>query len=156
VLVFRNVAPPDTSELSSNSSGVLISTARGPKGDAGLDGAPGMSAYDTAVQDGYIGTEDEWLATLVGPQGPQGAQGPVGPIGPQGIVGPKGDQGDLGPVGPQGPTGIQGPTGLQGATGPAGAKGDKGDQGLGCCRSDGACRCRLHRPGTAGGSRAEG
>lgn len=44
----------------------------------------GYSAYELAVQEGYTGTEAEWLASL---------QGPTGPVGPQG---PKGDKGDPG------------------------------------------------------------
>ena len=31
------------------------------------------SAYAIAVKNGFSGTEQEWLASLVGPQGPQGA-----------------------------------------------------------------------------------
>ena len=32
----------------------------------------GASAYELAVANGFVGTETEWLASLVGPQGPQG------------------------------------------------------------------------------------
>jgi len=35
-----------------------------PFADRGL---PGKSAYELAVEHGYTGTEEEWLATLVGP-----------------------------------------------------------------------------------------
>lgn len=35
----------------------------------------GMSAYEIAVANGYVGTEQQWLASLVGAQGPQGAPG---------------------------------------------------------------------------------
>ena len=44
----------------------------GPKGDtgpAGADGAPGLSAYEIAVQNGFVGTEADWLASLVGAPG---------------------------------------------------------------------------------------
>lgn len=51
----------------------------------------GMSAYEIAVKKGYTGTEEEWLASLVGPQGPRGYTGATGPRGDQG---PKGDRGD--------------------------------------------------------------
>jgi hypothetical protein len=54
---------------------------QGPKGDQGTPGAAGAdgkSAYEIAVQDGFTGTETEWLASLVGPQGPQGDPGPAG------------------------------------------------------------------------------
>lgn len=35
-------------------------------------GPRGYSAYEIAVQNGFIGTEEEWLASLVGPPGPPG------------------------------------------------------------------------------------
>ena len=35
----------------------------------------GYSAYEVAVLNGYSGTEQEWLASLVGPQGPRGEEG---------------------------------------------------------------------------------
>ena len=82
----------------------------GPKGDNGADG---KSAYQVAVDEGFVGTEAEWLASLVGPQGEQG---------PQGIEGPKGDNG-IGIQGEPGPTGPQGLQGIQGLAGPAGANG---------------------------------
>lgn len=62
----------------------------------------GYSAYEIAVQNGYVGTEAEWVASL------------------------KGDRGATGPQGPQGPTGPQGATGATGAQGPAGADGADG------------------------------
>lgn len=45
----------------------------------------GLSAYEVAVANGFVGTEQQWLASLVGAQGPagqngqQGLQGPAGP-----------------------------------------------------------------------------
>lgn len=56
----------------------------------------GASAYQIAVDNGFVGSEKEWLASLVGPQGPQGLKGDTGPQGPKGedgIPGPKGDPG---------------------------------------------------------------
>ena len=35
-------------------------------------GDPGKSAYQVAVDNGFSGTEEEWLASLVGPEGPPG------------------------------------------------------------------------------------
>lgn len=70
--------------------------------------ADGLSAYDLAVSGGFVGTVEEWLISLVGPQGIQGVKGDtgdVGPAGPQGIQGVKGDTGDVGPQGPVGPYG---------------------------------------------------
>jgi len=99
----------------------------------GLMGEPGLSAYAVAVENGFTGTESQWLASLIGPQGPQGIKGDTGPAGPEGVsgadglsayqlalaggfvgteaqwlaslVGPQGPQGETGAAGPQGPTG---------------------------------------------------
>ncbi|MFB7043734.1 hypothetical protein ACFCY4_36405, partial [Streptomyces sp. NPDC056294] len=84
-------------------------------GTTGLDGA---SAYEIAVEQGYEGTVEEWLASLVGPEGPQGGPGPTGQAGAAGPAGPEGAQG---PVGAAGPTGPQGPAGPQPPLGAAGA-----------------------------------
>ena len=50
-------------------------------------GDPGKSAYEIAVEHGYEGTEDEWLASLHGAQGEQGPEGPQGPQGEPGVSG---------------------------------------------------------------------
>lgn len=50
------------------------STVPGPKGD---DGSDGLSAYEVAVSNGFIGTEEEWLASLVGPAGQDGSDASV-------------------------------------------------------------------------------
>lgn len=105
----------------------------GPQGPQGDQGPDGNSAYDVAVLDGFVGTESEWLASLVGPQGPQGIQGEQGIQGIQGETGPQGPQGiqgETGPQGIQGETGPQGPQGIQGETGPQGPQGLQGDQGI--------------------------
>lgn len=44
----------------------------------GHSGSPGPSAYDVAVANGFVGTEAEWLASLVGPPGPPGSGGGSG------------------------------------------------------------------------------
>ena len=80
----------------------------GEQGPQGEDGEDGKSAYEIAVEHGYTGTEEEWLESLVGPQGQQGVQGP------------KGDKGDIGATGATGP---QGPQGEQGEQGPQGGMG---------------------------------
>jgi len=59
----------------------------GPAGPQGNTGADGRSAYQVAVDEGFTGTEEEWLASLVGPIGPQGGIGPAGPQGPKGDPG---------------------------------------------------------------------
>lgn len=95
----------------------LLKGAKGDKGDQGIQGLQGVqgetgvSAYEEAVANGFVGTEAEWLASLVGPQGPKGDTGDQGP---QGIQGLKGDTGDQGPQGIQGIQGEQGPAGEDG------------------------------------------
>jgi hypothetical protein len=42
---------------------------------AGPSGTDGASAYQVAVANGFVGTEAEWLASLVGPQGDPGTGG---------------------------------------------------------------------------------
>ena len=87
------------------------------KGETGIEG---KSAYQIAVEKGFIGTETEWIASLkgeIGPMGPQGIQGKTGPQGIQGETGPIGPQGIQGEIGPIGPQGIQGKIGPQGPKG---------------------------------------
>jgi hypothetical protein len=71
-------------------------------------GDQGISAYQVAINNGFEGTEEQWLQSLIGPQGPQGETGPEGPQGPQGETGPQGEKGNTGETGPQGEQGIQG------------------------------------------------
>jgi hypothetical protein len=44
-------------------------------GPAGESGADGKSAYQSAVEKGFEGTEEEWLASLKGAQGEKGEDG---------------------------------------------------------------------------------
>jgi hypothetical protein len=85
--------------------------------EAPVPGPEGDSAYDVAVENGFVGTEQEWLLTLVGPQGETGLTGPQGETGAQGPIG------QTGPQGATGATGATGPQGIQGAQGPAGPQG---------------------------------
>lgn len=97
---------------------------RGPQGAVGprgFTGDDGLSAYEVAVDNGFVGDEAEWLASLVGAQGVQGPAGEglmftwdgtqlgvklesdptysyvdlLGPAGDEGPQGPKGDPGDI-------------------------------------------------------------
>lgn len=45
----------------------------------GKQGPRGYSAYEVAKQNGFKGTQAEWLASLKGERGPQGPPGPPGP-----------------------------------------------------------------------------
>lgn len=53
-------------------------------GELYVVGTRGYSAYEVAVQNGFEGTVDEWLESLIGPQGPEGPEGPQGETGPIG------------------------------------------------------------------------
>jgi hypothetical protein len=128
----------------------------------------GKSAYQIAIENGFVGTPEEWLASLVGPQGPQGEQGfkgEQGEVGPQGEQGPKGDAFTyedfteeqlaalMGPEGPQGPQGEQGPKGkafkyedfteeqLAALMGPEGPQGPQGENGLSAYEIAKKCGC---------------
>lgn len=52
--------------------------ADGSDGAPGQDGADGKSAYEVAVDEGYTGTEEEWLASLKGDTGDPGPGVPDG------------------------------------------------------------------------------
>ncbi|WP_406245909.1 hypothetical protein ACI7YT_12775 [Microbacterium sp. M] len=56
----------------------------------GGTGADGASAYEVAVANGFVGTETEWLASLVGAQGEPGADGAPGTPGEPGADGAPG------------------------------------------------------------------
>lgn len=87
-----------------NSDGKVVTvSADNPLPTSGSGGgADGASAYEIAVAHGFEGSEEEWLASLVGPEGPQGPEGPEGPQGPEG------------PEGPEGPAGADGQDGAPG------------------------------------------
>ena len=93
---------------------VVIDPYAEPEIPEGTNGADGKSAYELAVENGFEGTEQEWLESLKGDTGAQG---------------PKGDKGDPGEPGQKGDKGDQGIQGAQGEQGPKGDKGDKGDTG---------------------------
>ena len=62
----------------------------------------GKSAFDIAVENGFVGTEIEWLLSLKGEKGDKGEQGVQGVKGIQGEKGEKGDKGDAGEEGDAG------------------------------------------------------
>lgn len=86
----------------------------------GGSGKDGKSAYEIWIEQGGVGTEQDFLASLRGPAGEKGEigeRGAQGPIGPQGAIGPKGEAG---------PQGVPGIPGVPGAKGAPGEKGDSG------------------------------
>lgn len=56
-------------------------------GSSSLQGKDGKSAYQIALDNGFIGTEADWLESLKGEDGEQGQKGDKGEIGPQGEKG---------------------------------------------------------------------
>ena len=67
--------------------------ADGKDGADGMDGAPGAdgkSAYDIAVDNGFVGTEAEWLESLKGASGADGKDGADGNPGADGYTPVKG------------------------------------------------------------------
>ncbi len=111
---------------------------QGNPGADGTDGEDGASAYEVAVENGFVGTEQEWLASIQGKDGRSVIiQGVLASVNDLPVSGELGDAfliatniwgwtgeewENFGPF--QGPRGIQGPRGL------TGEKGDKGDQGI--------------------------
>lgn len=109
--------------------------AVGATGPQGIQGEAGKSAYQVAQDNGFEGTEAEWLASLKGTDGDgkKGDKGDAGESayqiavnngfegnqtewltslkGTQGEKGEKGDKGDTGEQGQQGEQGIQGEAG---------------------------------------------
>lgn len=95
-------------------------------------GEAGKSAYDIAVEHGFVGTEEEWLESLRGPQGeqgPQGEKGDQGEKGEQGEQGPQGEKGEQGEPGKDGADGEDGKDGADGSNGAPGVNGSDGDRG---------------------------
>lgn len=68
----------------------------------GEQGQPGASAYQVAVDNGFNGSEEEWIASLKGDTGKQGQQGL------QGLTGSDGKDGKTGATGATGAAGRDG------------------------------------------------
>lgn len=102
---------------------IVVNTAlagpRGPNGTDGENGEQGLSAYQVAVNNGFEGTEEEWLESLRGGNGEDGEPGMSayqialnnGFVGTEedwlasleGAPGPPGEDGESGEAGPPGP-----------------------------------------------------
>ena len=115
---------------------------QGPAGSDGIDGADGKSAYELAVENGYTGTVEEWLASLVGEVGAAGQNGADGTNGKDGINGKSAyelavengytgtlDQWLASLVGQKGATGASGSNGKDGKDGADGKDGVNGQNG---------------------------
>ena len=117
----------------------------GANGEKGTDG---KSAYQIAVEQGYQGSESDWLSSLKGDKGEKGNTGAKGNPGQDGADGKsayaiavehgyedsedkwllslKGEKGDAGERGEKGDTGLQGVPGEKGEKGDAGVAGKDG------------------------------
>lgn len=65
----------------------ILMSQEGSQGEQGPKGDPGKSAYEIAVDGGYVGTQEEWLKTLKGSKGDPGQNGQDGRQGPAGADG---------------------------------------------------------------------
>ena len=83
----------------------------GANGEKGTDG---KSAYEVALQNGFTGTEADWLTSLKGQKGDTGAPGAKGEPGEKGERGEKGEAGETGEKGEKGDTGTPGKDGANG------------------------------------------
>ncbi len=88
-------------------SGVAFRGPDGLTGPSGTDGADGETAYQLAVDGGFVGSQSAWLASLVGATGAKGDQGDTGATGTAGAAGAKGDTGDTGATGSTGARGTK-------------------------------------------------
>lgn len=72
-LLGRMVSMPELDiRVSSSSSRITVQQNHGLKVYASSAGPRGESAYQVAVDNGFVGTQDDWLDTLIGPAGPSG------------------------------------------------------------------------------------
>lgn len=121
---------------------VSVSEDGSATASVGEDLPRGKSAYEIAKENGFDGTEAEWLASLKGATGAAGANGKDGENGETPYVGENGNwyigandtgkpsRGAKGDKGEPGAKGDKGDTGAKGEPGSPGAKGDKGDPGV--------------------------
>lgn len=98
----------------------------GEKGDTGSRGAAGKSAYEVALQNGFTGTEADWLTSLKGQKGDTGAKGERGEKGEPGEKGERGEKGEAGETGEKGEKGDTGTPGKDGVNGTDGKDGADG------------------------------
>lgn len=79
-----------------------------------LQGANGKSAYEIAVDEGFVGTETDWLESLNGAKGDKGDKGDTGERGADGAPGIQGEKGEPGEKGADGRQGVDGEKGADG------------------------------------------
>ncbi len=112
--------------------------AEGVDGTDGVDGKDGKSAYEIALENGFEGTESEWLASLVGKDGAAASKGEDGKSAYE-IALENGFEGSesewlaslVGTDGKDGKDGLNGKDGANGKDGLNGKDGVNGKDGLG-------------------------
>ena len=102
---------------------ISVTEETSPSASVGEDLPRGKSAYEIAKENGFNGTETEWLASLKGEPGAPGAPGKDGTDGKTPYVGDNGNW-YIGADDTGKPS-----RGAKGEPGSPGAKGDKGDTG---------------------------
>lgn len=78
----------------------------------GGSGSDGKSAYEIAKDNGFDGSEEEWLESLKGEDGKDGAKGSKGDPGEKGDPGSDGSDGEKGDPGEDGADGSDGEDGF--------------------------------------------
>lgn len=142
---FEVYPSPETAEIESSDEFTMLESKIEEVNKIiaeGIETSQGKSAYEIAVENGFVGTESEWLTSL---KGEKGSDGKDGTNGKDGIDGENGIDGQDGKDGQNGADGIgitsteinadgeliltysDGSTANVGAV--VGAKGDKGDTG---------------------------
>ena len=105
---------------------LLIPLALAGCAGQGAAGADGKSAYELAVENGFVGSEADWIASLVGADGQDGQDGAAG-ITPQVRINAETNLWELSYD--NGATWVSLGIPATGADGNDGDKGDKGDKG---------------------------
>lgn len=80
---ISNITLGDRGELNislTDGSSRQTASVRGPIGPAGRDGINGKSAYELALDGGFVGSREAWLTSLKGERGETGPQGLPGDI----------------------------------------------------------------------------
>lgn len=93
-------------------------------------GEKGLSAYEIALANGFVGSETDWLDSLVGRTGSSGTNGRDGIDGANGTNGVDGADGADGRDGIDGTNGVDGKDGTDGVDGTNGTDGKDGINGV--------------------------
>jgi hypothetical protein len=93
---YLNIATSDVYKKTDASTWTYQMNLKGQQGNQGIQGVQGISAYQVAVNNGYNGTQIEWLASLKGTNGSNGTNGTNGNTWYSGTISPTADLGIVG------------------------------------------------------------